>query len=384
MDTNKSSKIRYKLRLLRLRAFVREWLLVGIIMAILVVGLFQLGRWAIYYGKYAYHAFIMDDLYDTYNDSYRLNDNYRFYENGAHGYIRDDKSGKKVLKDVAWIVDSDDNDSLMCFASKGYRGFFNKNNGKVEIPADRYKKAWVFSEGLAAVMDEDSTIRFINTSGDVVIDRGLKFASLCEGHPLVFHGGYCAMADPARGWGLIDHQGRWCVEAQYEDIRNTDKGFWIVWKDGRKGLMNDSLRFVLEPVFIDVLVNNYGLEVLREDYTRQLFAFNGTIIHDFTYTRLDDLVYKTGSEDEDQYECTWELSPYKAYYTTYGTDMVNRAGLLGPDGRPVTPPLYHEIKAVNAQCFRCFYGYDYDGEGLSVLINSKGQVIKSYDVSGTQ
>ena len=91
---------------------------------------------------------------------------------------------------------------------------------------------------------------------------------------------------------------------------------------------------------------------------------------------MDDLIFKTGSEVEDQYDCTWELSPYKVYYTTYSTDDEHRAGLLGPDGKPVTPPLYREIKAISAQCFRCFYDIDCDGEGLSVLINSKGEILR--------
>lgn len=347
-----------------------------IMLVIFVAGIYHLGRWAFYHIKYAYHAYVLDDLYDLYNDSYRLNSTYRFYENGSHGYIRDERSGKKVLRDVAWIVESDGNDSLMCFASKGYRGYFNMNTGKVDIPADRYTKAWDFSEGFAAVMDGDSTIRFINPSGKVVIDIDFRYTPKCDKRPFVFREGYCAMVGSNGAWGLINSQGKWCVKPQYDYIKYNDKGFWTVWKDGRKGLMNDSLRLVLEPVFRDVVVDSYGLEALMENYVRQLFAFDGTLIHDFTYTRVDDLVYKTGSEDEEQYDCKWELSPYKVYYTTYSTEDVDRAGLLGPDGKPITPPLYREIKAVSAYCFRCFFDYDCDGEGLSVLIDNKGKVIE--------
>ena len=53
----------------------------------------------------------------------------------------------------------------------------------------------------------------------------------------------------------------------------------------------------------------------------------------------------------------------------------SKVGLLGPDGVPVTQPLYHHIKAVNANVFRCFYTDPYSDTSLSVLINTKGQVI---------
>ena len=52
-----------------------------------------------------------------------------------------------------------------------------------------------------------------------------------------------------------------------------------------------------------------------------------------------------------------------------------RVGLLSPDGIPLTPPVYREITAINEHCYRGYFDYAHDNEGLSVLLNDKGQVI---------
>ena len=65
-------------------------------------------------------------------------------------------------------------------ARAGYRGYWNYNTGKLEIPANHYVKAWIFSEGLAAVMEPDSTLRFINPMGEVVIDKQFRYAPMAD------------------------------------------------------------------------------------------------------------------------------------------------------------------------------------------------------------
>ena len=148
--------------------------------------------------------------------------------------------------------------------------------------------------------------------------------------------------------------------------------------NGKKGVLNDLLEVVVNPSYKRVLVADYGIEVLKEDYTRQLMSFDGVILKGFMYTDVRDLYYKSKVVDPDLEEYEWELSPYKAYQTTYTSQDSVKVGLLGPDGLPITPPIYTSIEALNANCFRCFYdesGHYYEGEGLSVLINKKGLVI---------
>ena len=326
-------------------------------------------------GKYAYHAYILDDLYDCYNDSYDLSDELRFYENGPHSYIRDKATNDKVVRDISWVAGTLTEDSLLCFAKNGYRGFLNRHTGKVVIPADRYRKAWLFSEGLAAVMEEDSSLIFIDSSGKEMIRPKCRLTPDFEGHAFLFTEGYCALTGPGNKWGLINHAGNWAVRPQYDGLFAISNGFWVVEKDGMKGMVDSRLRTVAEPVYRDVDLCDEGIEVLKKDFTRQLLSFDGSLILPFTYTKVEDLNYKSGCEDEDVEDYTWEMSPYKAYYTTYEDADSVRVGLLGPDGLPVTLPIYREITAVNANCFRGFYDTSFGGEGLSVLFNNKGQVI---------
>jgi hypothetical protein len=267
----------------------------------------------------------------------------------------------------------------LCFAKGGFRGFFNKKTGQVDIPADRYRKAWLFSEGLAAVMDGDSTLKFINPAGEVIIDRPFKYADLPDGRGYLFKNGYCVMQGANQLWGLIDKQGKWVVVPEYDDIEYTDKQCWICYKNGMQGLLNDSLRLVAKPEYLEVLVTDNGIEVLKEDYTRQLLSFNGDILERCMYTDIEHLYYESEVTDPDYEEYDYTLSPYMVYQTTYSSRGPIKVGLMGPDGIPVTPPLYSSIEAVNADCFRCFYdeaGEYSVGEGASVLINKKGQVIE--------
>lgn len=352
-----------------------------VFMYIFGVGVYHIGCKGFYAAKYCYHTYIKKDMYDMYSYSTWIGGKYIFYENGSHSYVRKRGTEEKVLENICWITQyPDSEDSLLCFSSQGYRGYWNYNTGKVEVPADHWVKAWIFSEGLAAVMDPDSTLKFINPMGEVVIDKQFKYAYMADGRGYLYKNGYCPMAGINNLWGLIDKQGRWVVVPQYDDIKFTENNCWICYKDGCQGVLDDSLRVVVNPEYRDVLVTENGIEVLRQDYTRQLLDFNGKILEHFMFTDVRDLYYKSGVADPNMDEYEYTLSPFKEYQTTYSSISPVKVGLLGPDGIPVTPPLYLSIEAVNAECFRCFYdepGEYYEGEGASVLINKKGQVINA-------
>ena len=365
-----------KMRILRKWVFFRDeiWPFVfGLFLLVIVgFGLYQIGRWTTFFGKYCYHAYILDDLHrGVCNYEETISDRYVFCENGQHGWIRtNDRHEKLVMKDVAWIAGVDDEDSLLCFASKGYRGYLNRNTCKVTIPADRYIHAWLFSEGLAAVVEKDSTLKFVNRDGEVIIDKGLHLYTLPTSHGFLFKNGYCQMMASNKQWGLINKQGLWVVLPEYDEILHTNKDCWIAVKDGKQGLLNDSLRLVLKPEYLEVYVTETGIEVTNPDYSMQLLDMQGKVLEPFLCSSIHQLSYPTKIIDEELNEFELELSPYKAYQTTFSP---SRMGLLRPDGQPLTPPIYTSIEAVNGEIFKCEIN---DDTHSSVFINKKGQVIK--------
>ena len=330
-----------------------------------------------YCAKYCYHAYVLDDLYSTYNSSTKIGPMFKFYESGPYGYIENTHTEKRVLKEVTWVSGVNEDDSLLCFASHGKRGYFNRNTGDIPIPATRYNKAWLFSEGVACVMEADSTLKFINPHGEVVLDKQFKYCDSAEDMDFLFYNGHCPMIGSNEKWGLIDKDGKWAVLPEYDWISITNKNWWIISNDEKVGLLNDSLKLVLSPKYrdVDVLADS-GLEVLTMNYERQLLDYHGSILKDFMFTDLRDLWYKVPKSGKHNDECEWVPSAFKQYLTTYSSnDGYDRVGLLGPDGIPVTPPDYVHIEALGPTLFRCYYTLFINDEGLSVLINDKGEVI---------
>ena len=379
MDTKKSTKM----HALRMRVKMKSTLKIAlclIFFLVLSVGVYNIARWGVGLARYCYHTFVLDDISSIYNYSLQVGQEYMFYENGAKGYIQNNKTRKIILKNVNWIAGTTNTiDTLLCFASNGYRGYLNSRTGRVVIPANKYQKAWLFSEGLAAVMEKDSVLKFINTIGETVIDKHFKYSHLPVNQGYLFKNGYCIMSGTNQQWGLIDKEGKWVVNPEYDNLTYTKKKYWICYKNGKKGLLNDSLHLVLQPDYREVLVTDNGIEVLKEDYTRQFLDYNGNVIEHYLYTDVRNLYYKSEIIDPDFEEYEYILSLYMEYQTTYSTTSPKRVGLMGPDGRPVTPPLYVSITAIGADCFRCYYsqteGY-HQSEGASILIDGKGKLIE--------
>lgn len=130
------------------------------------------------------------------------------------GRVENFKTGE-TIRNVDWIYKSVDGDSMVCFASKGKRGYFNKFTGKVVIKP-QYKRAWIFSEGLACV-EENDTLYFINHKNQKVIKANFVFDENSDGY--VFHNGFCIVAVDNYKYGIINRQGKWLLKPEYEDVR---------------------------------------------------------------------------------------------------------------------------------------------------------------------
>lgn len=202
----------------------------------------------------------------------------------------------------------------------GKRGYKIESTGEVIVPA-QYDHAWVFSEGVGAVL-VDSTVFFVNRDGNKAFEQ--------EFHPkqlfavIKFDDGYCAMfSDKEPLYGMVDHQGNWALPPVFELAWVGDDGFYAV-------LPND-------------------------DNVLKLYDFDGkTVLNDFVINKVSELYYKDDNGEQG-------LATLRKYCSReFGPN-----GLITTDGRVITHPVYKEIEAITKDLYLC--------KPQGVLINSEGK-----------
>lgn len=299
---------------------------------------------------------------------------------GGHGYLINKKTGKKVLTGIEWIAKPLGDDSLVCFSSAKRRGYFNAKDGKV-IVEPKYDHAWIFSDGLAAV-EEDGKIKFINSSGAIVIDKGLKYESGGDGY--VFHGGYLAVcSDENDKYGLMDKSGNMALPLEYDYIEIANNlEYWRVRKDKQWAVYDKAMNVVLP--FIDgyVYITDRSIDITMSDHTMRKYDFSGNLINDFYIANVRKLDYETdelyfvkNTKEDDGEDCYDEIEPWqnkkavarlRAYSAGDGYE-----GLMTPDGHVVTMPLYESIEAIGDDSYMCTVS-----NGDKVVVDGKGQIVR--------
>lgn len=248
--------------------------------------------------------------------------------------IRNIVTGKTTIKDIEldWTSTSP-NDSLAVFCSEDRRGYYNAYTGVIAIPA-QYRRAWVFSEGLAAVQ-KNGMIGFIDHQGNTVI----PFRYPYHGNPLssfTFSHGHCVVADTTGRCGVIDKAGRWEILPEYDDV-SAYKEYAIVSKAG----------------------------------VRMQVGYDGRVLNSFVLDSVYRLTYEVKERFENR-EGEVEYVDKTIDTGMFSYRVGGRCGLMDKDCRRLTEPLYHSICAVNANMFRAtlFDGYS------EVILNARGEVTK--------
>jgi hypothetical protein len=272
---------------------------------------------------------------DLYEDGVILNDDLVAYrtEDGKVS-IKNATTGVVTIKDIKldWTLRSR-NDSLAVFCSENKRGYYNMYTGEIAIPA-QYRRAWIFSEGLAAVQ-KNGNIGFIDHQGKVVID----FLFPYHGNPLtdfVFDDGHCVVANAEGKCGVIDRDGRWLIQPEYDTV-NAFREYAIVSKSG------------------------VSLQI----------SYDGRVLNSFVL----DSVYELTFDEYERYENREGEIEYaeKTVQTgLYAYCVGGRYGLMDGNCHRLTEPLYGSIRAVNRNMFRATL---LDGWS-EVILNAKGDVMR--------
>lgn len=248
--------------------------------------------------------------------------------------IKNGTTGKVTIKDIQldWTQEST-RDSLAVFCSGGKRGYYNMYTGEIAVEP-KYRRAWIFSEGIAAVQ-RNGMIGFINHRGETVIDFKYPY----HGNPLsefVFKDGHCVVADTLGKCGVIDKTGKWLIGPEYDNI-NAYKEYAIVSKAG----------------------------------VRNQVDYDGNVINSFVLDGISRLTYRI----KERYENREGELDY--IYIDVDTGMFEyrvggRCGLMDANCNRLTEPLYKNIEAIDKNMFRAEL-LDYYSE---VILNAKGEVMR--------
>lgn len=296
------------------------------------------------------------------------------------GFIYNINTKEKLLENVEWISKPNGKDSLVCFSNGKKRGYFNKFTGKVVVEP-KYDHAWIFSCGLASV-EEDGYIKFIDSTGRVVIDKKMTYKPNHEGY--VFHHDYCIVEDEKDGLsGLIDKMGNWALSQEYYDIEpKYEYDLWEVKKGDEMAVFDKEMNPVLPFMDCSIYIDDGTIDVTMPDHTMRKYDLQGRLINDFYISEVrtleyekSEIVYKTVTHDDDGDEyATPQVVAYqpraiarlRAYEAGDGYE-----GLMTADGHVVMMPLYYDIEAIDHDLYLCT-STNYD----KVIVNGKGEIVK--------
>lgn len=280
----------------------------------------------------------------------------------SSGYLYNTTLGRRTETGIQWMYRSSDGDSLACYNKNNKRGYFNRFTGEVVVPP-QYEKAWIFSEGLACVM-ENGMLHFIDHKGQKAMDKEFPYANYI--YDYCFHDGLCEMLGDNNRLGLIDKQGYWVVDPIYYDMTYYSKGFWVVYdSDYNYGLL-DAKGQVLLPIeydYISVREDDSCIFVRRFDNIEQVLDFNCNVINPCNIESVYYLEYTTDEYNEEG-EVKKAVANCKAYRT------YNEYGLMDKNGKAITAPIYLSIKAIGPDRYHCW------GSNGSLILDSKGNVIE--------
>jgi len=322
-----------------------------------------------------------DQYFEESYDSRYLSRGATYYSRGFDNksYVKN-REGQTTIDGILWIAKPLGEDSLVCYSDGKRRGYFNIYNGEPVIKA-QYKHAWVFSNGLAAV-DVDGWIKFIDQTGKVVIDIDIPFMSGAGDY--VFHNGYCVVQNDNRGLvGLIDRQGKWVLEPEYVSIVLEDS-LWIVDNGKERSVLSADMKTIIPFMDAKMWIVEDAVCVTMSDHTLRRYNRKGELTDDFFINSISPLLYETSelryattkyyNEEGCLESVTEDKEPSfvkkKAKCQMYEAET-GWYGLMSPEGRVITKPIYNEIMAMGYDMYLCK-----DNSEDGVMLNGKGEKIK--------
>ena len=266
------------------------------------------------------------------------------------------QTDRYTLDQIYWMSNPPEGDSLAVFsdiyrfdpASK--RGYINIMTGEVVIPATEYSRAWHFSDDVAAVV-KDGKVGFIDRQNNVVIPFKFDYDPATEDiydFGYMFYDGYSIMTTAEGLFGIINKDGEWVVEPQYDQITGCDIYGWReVYNNGMVGLMATDGRIVYEPEYDYIMVTGFDAIVLAKEGLKWQEDSAGNVVKPLLYDYCKNLSYYVyDAESEDYKEL---LSPYLLY------TIDEKEGIMHKNtGEILSPAVYENVSIVGTDRFQIY------------------------------
>lgn len=312
--------------------------------------------------KYATNKTENEEQYAS-DDIYISRNIYFHNPSDSMGYIYNYHTNEKLIEDVGLVAKPVDGDKLICFSTGIKRGYFNAYTGKIVI-RPCYDKAWVFSDGLAAVQ-KGKDLFFINHKGKRAFKKSFEFSDNADGY--CFHNGYCIIAVGDCHFGVINKKGEWAIPPIYVDLKRRLDDYWIVKNKDGYGLMKGFRKMILPCKYIYMDIDDFGILVQNKDYTMQRLNFDLTIKDKFVCEEIEPLLYSTPKLNKKGGHIMAVASCNS--YSVGGRNNGYGYGLIDYKGRPLTKPIFSQIVALNKNVFLC------KQEDNGILLNNHGEKI---------
>ncbi len=310
-------------------------------------------------GVKIYNAYY--DMSDYYYDEY-VNDKlevHEDYESERHA-LYSNETQKYTIRNIDWVSKIPNDGGYAVFSRRCKRGFFDPNSGKVTIK-EQYSHAWMFAEGVAAVMMGDS-LGFINAANEVVIPFQFVITDT-DNFDCVFRHGYCPMKGEDGKYGFIDKSGKWIIEPTFDIVEASQDDFYVVISDNKYGLIDSRLNSIY-PVEYQYIRIDYSdpYIYIAKNGIMQCVDYEGNVVQPFVYDFSSHLEYYPDNCTDDY--SSQLVSNYISYNFGHYFGVIRR-----DNGQVIIPALYDGISMVSRTLFKVCINDVY------ILIDENGNIV---------
>ena len=284
------------------------------------------------------------------------------YKHGAHIY--NPETGEILVDSISWLHVTY-SDTIAILAKNHKRAYINLNTAQLITPLE-YDKAWEFACG-RGVMVKNDTIYIFRPDGSIVNPDGFKYRRQYE---MIFYHNRLAVNVDNDLVGLIDTAANWVLEPKYKRIDvdyshrlyNTQLGEQCI-------VYNYDLETVLQGNYKSIDVDwSEGLIATEHNGIQHLFSYEGKLLYQVIFKRIEELTYKTSRSDENDQPIYEETDCF--VYVDYN----NKKGLMDKHYKVLTPPLFYDIEAQTRHTFFATFG-EYSSR-FGTLIDDHGKAIR--------